>query len=414
MNARLVQFGDVVREVTIHDRTPTENGLERYVGLDHLDPHSLKIKRWGLLSEGTTFTKRFQAGQVLFGRRRAYQRKAAVPDFDGICSSDILIFEAKSEYLLPELLPFLVHTDAFFDYALGTSSGSLSPRTKWSHLAKFKFHLPPIARQQELVELFQAIEDAIAATEASSAAAEQLKRSLMHQLLTKGIGHTEFKQTELGEIPVDWDVAALANCLEGVPESGFSPLPSSEDTGFHVLALNALTHNGYVDGQWKPINEKHFDETKLLKSGDFLISRSNTQDLVGFVGIVELVASVKVIFSDLMMRLHMKENFVCSWYLLYYLQSPTGRRLIQSIAAGTSGSMKKINKTNLMKIKIPLPTRNEQDKISSIVLKSQENINHLENHLKKIDQLKFQVVNALVSGNRDLISTQLLRELINV
>lgn len=113
-----VKFGDVVREVNEHDRTPIENGLERYVGLDHIDPQSLKLKRWGSLAEDITFTKRFREGQVLFGRRRAYQRKAALADFDGICSGDILVFEAKEEYLLPELLPFLVHTDAFFEYAL--------------------------------------------------------------------------------------------------------------------------------------------------------------------------------------------------------------------------------------------------------------------------------------------------------
>jgi type I restriction enzyme S subunit len=125
-----VRFGDVVRNVDVAERNPLENGLERYVGLEHLDPESLHIKRWGLIEEGTSFTRKFIEGQVLFGKRRAYQRKAAVAEFDGICSGDILVFEPKGDDLIPELLPFIVQSDGFFEKALGTSAGSLSPRTK--------------------------------------------------------------------------------------------------------------------------------------------------------------------------------------------------------------------------------------------------------------------------------------------
>ena len=85
----LVRFGDVVRNVNDNVRDPLTSDLERYVGLEHLDPESLHIKRWGLIADGTTFT-RFQPGQVLFGSRRAYQRKVAVAEFDGICSGDML------------------------------------------------------------------------------------------------------------------------------------------------------------------------------------------------------------------------------------------------------------------------------------------------------------------------------------
>ena len=111
------------------------DGFERYVGLEHLDPGDLKIRRWGNVSDGTTFTNVFRAGQVLFGKRRAYQRKVAVADFDGVCSGDIYVFEPKNEHLLPELLPFICQTDGFFEHAVGTSAGSLSPRTNWDSLA---------------------------------------------------------------------------------------------------------------------------------------------------------------------------------------------------------------------------------------------------------------------------------------
>lgn len=160
-----VKFGDVVRNVNENSRDLEGDGIERVVGLDHLDPGSLRLVRWDDLADlpdGTTFTRKFKPGQVLFGKRRAYQRKVAVPDFEGVCSGDILVFEPADKRMLSEFLPYLVQSDGFFDHALGTSAGSLSPRTKWAELAKYEFALPPIDEQQRAVELLSAL-DSLAA-----------------------------------------------------------------------------------------------------------------------------------------------------------------------------------------------------------------------------------------------------------
>lgn len=130
-----VKFGDVVRLSKTRSQDPLADGIERYVGLEHLEPDDLHIRSWGDVADGVTFTSMFQPGQVLFGKRRAYQRKVAVADFSGVCSGDIYVLETKdAEVLLPELLPFICQTDAFFDHAVGTSAGSLSPRTNWTSL----------------------------------------------------------------------------------------------------------------------------------------------------------------------------------------------------------------------------------------------------------------------------------------
>jgi type I restriction enzyme S subunit len=123
-----------------------------------MDPESLHILRWGRIADGTTFTRRFRKGQVLFGKRRAYQRKVAVAEFDGLCSSDILVFEPKDERLLPDLLPFICQTEGFFEHALDTSAGSLSQRTKFKELARYEFPLPPLDEQRRIAELLWATE----------------------------------------------------------------------------------------------------------------------------------------------------------------------------------------------------------------------------------------------------------------
>lgn len=154
---RRAQFGDVVRNVSESVADPVAAGLERAIGLEHLDPGELGISRWAA-ADGLTFTRRFRAGQVLYGRRRVYQRKAAVPDFNGVCSGDIYVLEPSSDTLLPELLPFIVQSEPFHQYALRTSAGSLSPRTKWGDLAKYEFDLPPVDEQRELASQLRACE----------------------------------------------------------------------------------------------------------------------------------------------------------------------------------------------------------------------------------------------------------------
>ena len=143
-----VCLGDVARE--IKQKVPAGQELPT-VGLEHLDPGEVELAHWDEGAE-TTFTKAFSKGQVLFGRRRAYLRKAAVAPFDGICSGDITVIAPKDN-LSPRLLPFIIQNDALFEHAVTNSAGSLSPRVKWQSLSQFEFELPSIAKQEDLADI---------------------------------------------------------------------------------------------------------------------------------------------------------------------------------------------------------------------------------------------------------------------
>jgi type I restriction enzyme S subunit len=149
-----VRLGDVANE----SRSAVRGGKRdlAVVGLEHLDSGNLMLRRWDTDGDNT-FTKIFRKEQMLFGRRRAYLKKAAVAPFDGICSGDITVIEAASDRLLPELLPFVIQNDRFFDFAVGKSAGSLSPRAKWEHLRQFEFTLPSLAEQKKLATLLWAV-----------------------------------------------------------------------------------------------------------------------------------------------------------------------------------------------------------------------------------------------------------------
>lgn len=132
------------------------------VGLEHLTPGQIRLSSWAVNTENT-FTKLFRRDDMLFGRRRAYLKKAAQAPFDGICSGDITVIRARPGKLLPELLPFIIQNDDLFDFAVGRSDGSLSPRVKWENLKNYTFELPPLAEQKKLAEVLWSISDTIQA-----------------------------------------------------------------------------------------------------------------------------------------------------------------------------------------------------------------------------------------------------------
>jgi restriction endonuclease S subunit len=130
-----------------------------YVGLEHLDPENLHIRRWGKGSDVEGVKLRFYKGDIIFGRRRAYQRKLAVAEVDGICSAHAMVVRANPELCLPEFLPFLMMSDAFMKRAVEISVGSLSPTISWGVLKQQRFALPPLDLQRRIAELLWAVDD---------------------------------------------------------------------------------------------------------------------------------------------------------------------------------------------------------------------------------------------------------------
>ena len=151
-----VKLGDIAIEAKSSNKGD-KTGI-RIVGLEHLIPSNVTLSSWSEDTENT-FTKEFSKGDVLFGRRRAYLKKAAVAPFDGICSGDITVIRAIEDKVDPDLLPFIIQNDFLFDFAVGKSAGSLSPRVKWTHLKEFAIELPLMPEQSKLAETLWSINE---------------------------------------------------------------------------------------------------------------------------------------------------------------------------------------------------------------------------------------------------------------
>ncbi len=172
------RFDQIATNVNVRIDNPSESGMEHYVGLEHLDPDSLRIRRWGSPDDVQATKLVFKKGDIIFGRRRAYQRKLGVAEFDGICSAHAMVLRAKPDVVLPEFLPFFMQSDLFMNRAVEISVGSLSPTINWKTLAIQEFALPPLEEQRKAAEALELFDEQSGAFESLIATARQLQRAL--------------------------------------------------------------------------------------------------------------------------------------------------------------------------------------------------------------------------------------------
>lgn len=253
-----VHLGDVAIE---HKETCKEDkSMYPIVGLEHLTPEQITLQNWDLNTENT-FTKVFRKGNILFGRRRAYLKKAAVAPFDGICSGDITVIEAKEDKIIPELLPFVIQNDDLFDFAVGKSAGSLSPRVKWTHLQNYEFELPDKQKQQELAKVLWAIEDT---------------RKSYQQLIKRTDELVKSQFIELFGSPVNnkysYEVSTLKDIAVKPLAYGATASAVDYDGETLYVRITDITDDGALNNDVKSASK--VDEKYLLNDGDILLART--------------------------------------------------------------------------------------------------------------------------------------------
>lgn len=161
---------------------PEEADVDIYVGLEHLDREDIHIRRKGVPADVKGGKLRCYPGDIIFGKRRAYQRKAAIVDFDGICSAHAFVFRANPEIIDPDLFPFFLHSDEFMHRMVDISVGGLSPTINWGDLKHQEFLLPPKAEQARLAKLFWVMDEVIEREKEVLEKLDLNKRTLFNEL----------------------------------------------------------------------------------------------------------------------------------------------------------------------------------------------------------------------------------------
>jgi type I restriction enzyme S subunit len=346
------------------------------VGLEHLIPGEIKLTNWDKNTENT-FNKKFSKGQVLLGRRRVYLRKAVEAPCDGICSGDITVIETCRDIVLPELLPFIIQNDKFFDFAMQGSAGSLSPRVKWEHLANYEVDLPSIDEQRTLVKKLLA--------------ANKLKESYKRLL----IATDEMVKSQFIEMFKDVsDIFPLSDLLsDNFPgEWGKEPTNSG---GIKVIRTTNFTNEGRLDLSdvvTRDIDQRKIDKKRLHK-GDIILERSGgTKDNpVGRV--VYFDEDGSYLFNNFTQLLRVKDG-VNSVYLFYclYCSYNLNKASMRAMASQTTG-IQNLNMSSYLSNQIKLPAKANQDAFERIYRQADKSKFELRKSIEAIDKVIKSLIN---------------------
>ena len=177
-----IQFEDVAFHISERIE-PKQTDLEIYVGLEHLEPDNLVIERTGKPEDVIGTKMKIYKGDIIFGKRRAYQRKLAVSHFDGIASAHSMILRANEKRIEKDFLPYFMQSDVFMERAVKISEGSLSPTIKWKTLAVQKFSIPKKRKQVQLVELLRQFDTILQLIKNQKTTLKTLKQHLLNEIL---------------------------------------------------------------------------------------------------------------------------------------------------------------------------------------------------------------------------------------
>lgn len=321
-----VHLGDVAIE---HKETCKEDkSMYPIVGLEHLTPEQITLQNWDLNTENT-FTKVFRKGNILFGRRRAYLKKAAVAPFDGICSGDITVIEAKEDKIIPELLPFVIQNDELFDFAVGKSAGSLSPRVKWTHLQNYEFELPTKEKQRELAKVLWAIEDTRKSYQQLIKKTDELVKSQFIEL---------FGDMKLN--PFSWPTASIGEICD--IKSGTTLPAEKENEGgeiayIKVADMNIQGNEKYITTSTKFVSAATAGKG-VLPIGTVVFPKNGAAVATNKKRITHVPTCVDLNTMGVTPRIKINEQYLYLWFQLLDLDSISLVSAIPQISAKTMGS----------------------------------------------------------------------------
>jgi type I restriction enzyme S subunit len=314
-------------------------------------------------------------------------------DFENVIFGSYLIKVRLSRKVLPKFMRYFCQSRLYWDHITSSQAGSTLKNISLPVLRSLNVPLPSsIEEQQKIAEILSTVDKAIQKTNEVIAKTERLKKGLKQELLTKGIGHKEFKDTEIGRIPKEWEIVKLGDVLE-LCQYGLS-IPLKEKGKYPIVRMDEIV-NGYISPnvvKYVDLDEETFEKFKLEK-GDILFNRTNAPNLVGRTGIFLLEGDY--VFASYLIRLRVKHEIFDPHFLTFYLIF-SEERLKQ--LATRAVHQANINATNLRKLKIPRPAIEEQRKIAEILSTIDKKLEVERNEKAKLERIKQGLMDLLLTG----------------
>lgn len=350
-------------------KKPVEEDRFTYLGLEHLDSGSLKVSRFG--SEVAPIGEKLimHKGDVLFGKRRAYQKKVAIAPFDGIFSAHGMVLRPKEDVIDKDFFPLFISSDYFLDAVIKISVGSLSPTINWRDLKELEFELPDLDTQRRLAAVLWSMNETMDSYKELIAATDELVKSQFMEQFKELINHPD----ACSKIEDECTVFADGDWIESKDQS---------EEGIRLIQTGNIGNAQYLDKgeRARYITEDTFDRLNCteVKANDILISR--LPDPVGRACIVpEGLGKCITAVDCTIVRLGSR---ILPEYFIAYTLSPF--YMMQVASRETGSTRKRISRKNLGILKIPVPTIAEQETFASVVRQSDKSKFEMEQALSEL------------------------------
>ena len=315
---------------------------------------------------------------------------------NAVLSPMYTVFKVRNDLVNNYFLYNLLKSNKYINIYEMLGEGSVDRRSSipFNKFKEIKVAMPPIEEQEKISSILSTVDEQIDNIDALIEKNKELKKGLMQTLLTKGIGHTKFKKTEIGEIPEEWDVKKIGDICE---VKGGKRLPKGyqledEDNAFPYIRVADMYMGGIRQDDIKYVPKDIVDKIKNYKisKDDLFISVAGTLGIVGQVP-YELDGANLTENADKLCNIQINKL-----YLMKVLQS----NIVQSIieAEQTKSAQPKLALTRIKEFLIPVPSDIEQVKIASILMEVDEKIGQYKNKKQKLEELKKGLMQQLLTG----------------
>lgn len=363
---------------------------------NRLDTNDL-LKITNHFSEDNT-KKKLKEGDILTVRTGYPGISCVVPkEFENTHSFTTLISRPRNEVVNSDYLCRFINSHLGKKYINKGKAGGAQQNLNVSIFTKIPVVLPMLKEQQKISLIFQTLDLYIGQTDTLIEKTKELKKGLMQKLLTKGIGHTKFKKTEIGEIPKEWKIGKLdlvSELIDGDRSSSYPSLKDIVDDGILFLSTQNIKENELDLSNVKYITNEKFNQLRKgkLKQNDLIIT------LRGSIGNVARFNSgiYETGFINAQMMIIRCNDSIDSNYLHKYLTSKIVKQQINVIASGSA--QPQLTKKELKSLKVILPSFEEQQKIASILLEVDNHIEKYNVKKQRMQDLKKGLMQQLLTG----------------
>ncbi|WP_270565081.1 restriction endonuclease subunit S [Clostridium beijerinckii] len=268
------------------------------------------------------------------------------------------------------------------------NTSSSQPNVLVGNLRRFNVNIPSLKEQKEISLILSSLDEQIEITDNLIEKTKELKKGLMQKLLTKGIGHSRFKDTEIGKIPEEWEIRRLGDIGEIV--TGSTPKTAEKDNyGSEYLWVSPtdMGEKKYIIKTNKMLSKMGFEKTRKLPKGSILVTCIGST--IGKIGISGYELSTNQQINSIICKSNFDNEFI------YYIIDFNFSNYMSYIS---TQAVPIINKTTFSEFQIQVPPVEEQRKISLILSSVDKQIDQYESKKEKLQELKKGLMQKLLTG----------------